>query len=129
MSLPRRTPVRFSRRLDWHGAENALARAEASRRAAGGDVLDLTVSNPTAVELVDDAAAAAIGRALGREPARYAPAPRGDRRARQAIADATAAAFGTAIDPDRVLLTASSSESYALLWKLLCDPGDAVLVP
>ena len=33
------------------------------------------------------------------------------------------------VAPDRIVLTASSSESYALLFKLLCDPGDTVLVP
>ena len=27
------------------------------------------------------------------------------------------------------MLTASTSEAYAFLFKLLCDPGDAVLVP
>ena len=28
-----------------------------------------------------------------------------------------------------MLLTASTSEAYSLLFKLLCDPGDDVLVP
>jgi aspartate/methionine/tyrosine aminotransferase len=36
---------------------------------------------------------------------------------------------GHAIDPSRVMLTASTSEAYSFLFKLLCDPGDAVLVP
>jgi aspartate/methionine/tyrosine aminotransferase len=31
--------------------------------------------------------------------------------------------------PDRLFLCASSSEAYGWLFKLLCDPGDAVLVP
>ena len=34
-----------------------------------------------------------------------------------------------ACDPDRVVLTASTSEAYGFLFKLLCDPGDDVLVP
>ena len=46
----------FSRRLDWDSAENALARAERVRRAAG-DLLDLTVTNPTAVGLTIGAGA------------------------------------------------------------------------
>ncbi|MDE2905556.1 MAG: pyridoxal phosphate-dependent aminotransferase, partial [Acidobacteriota bacterium] len=33
------------------------------------------------------------------------------------------------VDPDRVALTASTSEAYACLFKLLCEPGDGVLVP
>ena len=36
---------------------------------------------------------------------------------------------GVRIDPERIVLTASSSESYGFLFKLLCDPGDTVLVP
>ena len=31
--------------------------------------------------------------------------------------------------PERILLTASTSEAYGFLFKLLCDPGDEVLVP
>ena len=34
-----------------------------------------------------------------------------------------------AVSPDRVLLTASTSEAYAFVFKLLADPGDEVLVP
>ncbi len=33
------------------------------------------------------------------------------------------------VDPDRIVLTASTSEAYSFLFKLLCNPGDAVLVP
>jgi aspartate/methionine/tyrosine aminotransferase len=36
---------------------------------------------------------------------------------------------GFAVDPDSILLTASTSEAYSYLFKLFCDPGDAVLVP
>ncbi len=31
--------------------------------------------------------------------------------------------------PDQVVLTASTSEAYSWLFKLLADPGDQVLVP
>ena len=48
--------------------------------------------------------------------------------ARQAVAD-DYARKGTAVDAERIVLTASSSESYAFLFKLLADPGEAVLVP
>ena len=67
--------------------------------------------------------------ALGRsDPARYEPAALGLPAARAAVA-AEYAAAGTAVDPARVAITASSSESCSFLFKLLCDPGDAVLIP
>jgi aspartate/methionine/tyrosine aminotransferase len=120
-------PLRFSRRLDWDRPENALAAAERARRARAEDVLDLTVSNPTRVGLPDlgprlrEALVASASGAYEPDPAGLAPA-------RAAIA-AELAAAGAPIAPERLLLTASSSESYAFLFKLLCDPGDAVLVP
>ena len=38
-------------------------------------------------------------------------------------------AQGVPVASDRIVLTASTSESYSMLFKLLCDPGDEVLVP
>ena len=67
--------------------------------------------------------------ALGRAPiAHYDPTPLGQPSARAAVA-ADYARCGVTVDPARVVLTASSSESYSFLFKLCCDPGDAVLVP
>src|SRR6185503_13975270 len=116
----------FSARLPWHVAENALA-ARVQERRARGDLLDLTESNPTRVGLPYPVEA--LGAALGRaDPARYEPAALGLPAARAAVAAAYAAA-GTPVDPARVAITASSSESCSFLFKLLCDPGDAVLIP
>ena len=118
----------FSRRLDWALAENRLARAEAAARHRP-DFLDLTISNPTLPELGLPDVSAALGRALARHPAGvYAPASSGMPSAREAVA-AQYRAAGHVLDGQRIILTASSSESYALLFKLLGDPGDAVLVP
>ena len=36
---------------------------------------------------------------------------------------------GVDVPPERIVLTASTSEAYSLLFKLLCDAGDEVLVP
>jgi alanine-synthesizing transaminase len=58
----------------------------------------------------------------------YAPDPAGLRVAREAVAR-DHARRGVTIDPEQVMLTASTSEAYSWLFKLLCDPGDAVLVP
>jgi alanine-synthesizing transaminase len=115
-----------STRLLWDPPENALASVTRTA-AAGGALLDLTESNPTAVGLPypDLALAAALARA---PVARYAPAPLGLPSARAAVA-ADYARAGVAVNPDRIVLTASSSESYGFLFKLSCDPGDAVLVP
>lgn len=93
------------------------------------DFIDLTESNPTRVDLPwsDDAE---ILRALA-DPAslRYQPTPEGLPAARQAVADYYRRCHRQIVDPDRLLLTASTSEAYAFAWKLLCDPGDRILVP
>jgi aspartate/methionine/tyrosine aminotransferase len=117
----------FSHRLIWDHAENALAVLERQKRAASAPIVDLTESNPTRVGLLYPERA--IAEALA-HPAihRYEPAPRGLPAAREAVAR-DGARSGRAVGPDRIVLTASSSESYGFLFKLLCDPGDAVLVP
>jgi aspartate/methionine/tyrosine aminotransferase len=126
-------PLDFSRRLAWDPPENALAKLE---RARGAEVLDLTVSNPTRVGLPD--LGPRVGEALAAAArGAYDPNPLGAPAARAAIAAELAAALGpmtpvtttAPISADRLVLTASSSESYGFLFKLLCDPGDAVLVP
>jgi alanine-synthesizing transaminase len=116
----------WSARLAWNTPENALA-AHVRERRRDGDLLDLTESNPTRVGIgyPTEALRAALARA---DPSRYDPAPFGLPSARAAVA-ADYASAGAAVDPARVVLTASSSESCALLFKLLCDPGDAVLIP
>ncbi len=115
-----------STRLPWDPPENALA-AAARAAAATGALIDLTASNPTEVELAYPATG--IAAALGRAPiARYEPAPLGLPSARAAVA-ADYARAGVAVDPEQIVLTASSSESYSFLFKLCCNPGDAVLVP
>jgi hypothetical protein len=117
----------FSERAGWSTRPNRLATALDARRRGGAPLLDLTVTNPTRVGLPwpGDAIGAALA-AGAAEP--YDPDPRGDVRARGAIA-AAYAARGLAVDPDRIVLTASTSEGYAWLFKLLCDPGARVLVP
>ncbi len=117
----------FSNRLPPHAEINPLSRALAALRAAGAaSDLDLTESNPTAVgfsypgDLFDALSAEHVGR--------YAPQPLGLGSAREAVA-ADYARRGAEVDPRQVVLSASSSEAYSWLFKLLCDPGDSVLVP
>ncbi len=116
----------FSERTRWDLRPNRLAERLAAKRAAGARVLDLTESNPTRVGL---ACPEDVLDALARAEARgYEPQPFGLRRAREAVA-ADYARRGAAVDPDRIVLSASTSEAYAFLFKLLCDPGDELLVP
>lgn len=120
----------FSRRTARHDAPNALSRAVARARlaAAGGRaLLDLTASNPTTADLPyeGEALLAALGDAAALT---YEPLPLGLSVAREAVA-ADYAASGIAVDASRVALTASTSEAYAVLFKMLCDPGDEILVP
>jgi aspartate/methionine/tyrosine aminotransferase len=116
----------FSSRLPPSIEENRISAALASA-SARGPICDLTETNPTAVGLdypqEEILAALADPRALT-----YAPSPEGLFVARQAIAGYYTR-FGAGVDPARLLLTASTSEGYAHLFKLLCDPGDAVMVP
>ena len=116
----------FSRRLPPHADVNALSHAIARRRAAGASIADLTESNPTRAGLCYPAD---LLRMLASDAAlRYEPHPLGLRVAREAVARDHVRRQAT-VDPERVVLAASTSEAYSWLFKLLCDPGDAVLVP
>ncbi|HEY6460164.1 MAG TPA: pyridoxal phosphate-dependent aminotransferase, partial [Polyangiaceae bacterium] len=117
----------FSARATFDLSPNPLAVALARARQASRPLLDLTESNPTRTGLPypRDAILPALA-----SPAAllYEPAPFGLAAAREAVAR-DLSAHGPQVDPSRVLLTASTSEAYAFLFKLLCDPGDQVLVP
>ncbi len=116
----------FSQRTHWDLTLNRLSALTAEKRRRGASLLDLTVSNPTQAGLTappDLLAALADPAAL-----RYDPSPSGLMRAREAVA-ADFARRGVEVEPARLVLTASTSEAYAFLFKLLADPGDAVLVP
>ena len=116
----------FSNRLPGHADINALSQAIAGLTAAGTALVDLTESNPTRVGLAypaDLLSAASSERALC-----YDPQPFGLREAREAVS-ADYARRGVAVDPECIVLSASTSEAYSWLFKLLCNPGESVLVP
>jgi len=117
----------FSSRLNWSLPRNRLSALLAEKRQAGARVLDLTESNPTRAGL--EYPQAEILASLTDERAlRYDPSPGGLRAAREAVAGYYRAE-GLSIGPARVLLTASTSEAYAYLFKLLANPGDEILAP
>jgi alanine-synthesizing transaminase len=117
----------FSSRSSVDLSPNALAEALARRASAGEPLLDLTVANPTTAAIPYDRRAILEGLARP-ESLVYEPSSFGIASAREAVARELSS-HGPAVDPSRVLLTASTSEAYAFLFKLLCDPGDEVLVP
>ncbi len=110
--------MRLSSRLPQGFEPNALSAALARLRSEGRELLDLTVSNPTHCGFTYPEAEL---RAALAQPAvlSYDPDPLGSRSAREAIA----AHHGHGLRAEDLLLTASTSEGYALLFKLLGDPG------
>lgn len=116
----------ISARLPKNLQPNAVARAIDAKRRSGTPIVDLTETNPTSAGLSYPAAILeplANPRAL-----EYDPQPLGLWAGRAAVA-ADFRRRGIVISADRVALTSSTSEAYALLFKLLCDAGDAVLMP
>ena len=116
----------FSSRLPAKLEANAVSRAIDRRRASGATLLDLTETNPTAVGI--SYPADVLSSLSDQQAAVYAPDPLGLAEARSAIADEVRAT-GIPVTASQIVLTASTSEAYALLFKLLCNPGDEVLVP
>lgn len=107
----------LSRRARRNPQPNRLSIARANRR---GPLLDLTNSNPTraGIDYPFDELSAAMARAAR---ATYEPDPLGIRSAREALAEEIGCAA------EDLVITASTSEAYSFLFKLLCDPGDNVV--
>lgn len=116
--------MRVSSRLPDRLEANALTEALHHLRERGIDVLDLTVSNPTAAKLIfpSDTLREALSAPI---VSTHAPDAMGHAHVREAVARW----HGHGVAAEDVVLTASTSEAYSWLFKLLCDPGDEVLVP
>ncbi len=121
------TAFEFARRTGWDLASNAYTRALEEHRRSGKELLDLTASNPTNIGLRYDQKE--LLQALAKpEALAYEPTAKGLLAAREAIAGYYAER-GVQVSPEDLILTTSTSEAYSFLFRLLCDPGDAVLVP
>ena len=117
---------RFSHRTPDRLDLNRLTRAVGRHRASGRPLYDLTQSNPTKVGLVHPPE---VLEAMGGPGSLvYEPDAFGLFSARATVAHELSGR-GVEIAPDRVVLTASTSEAYSYLFKLLCDPEEEVLVP
>ena len=117
----------FSSRVPRQLQVNAFSKALTATRAARRELIDLTTSNPTRAGITYPAGLFA---ALSNpEVANYRPEPFGMRSAREAVAG-DYARRQVSTTWERIVLTASTSEAYSVLFKLLCAPeGDQVLVP
>ncbi len=116
----------FSSRVPGDLRPNRLTVAIRRLREQGRPVIDLTLTNPT---LAGIEYPPGLLQPLASEAARrYDPSPFGLEDAREAVA-LDYRRRGIAVATDRVVLTSSTSEAYSLLFKLLCEPGDNVLVP
>jgi alanine-synthesizing transaminase len=118
--------MRFSKRTKWDTEESNLARAQRERQSTGAPTIDLTASNPTRCRF--DYPTDLLIPLMDLAALDYEPDPKGSIGARDAVCRYYKDQ-GSLIDPNSILLTASTSEAYGYLFKLLCNPGDLVLVP
>src|SRR5579863_1183316 len=123
----------FASRTNWRLETNRLTRALEAHRQSGKELFDLTASNPTECGLAypreEILAALADPRAL-----EYRPESKGLLEARQAVAEYYGGRSGFSaraedIDPERILLASGTSEAYSHIFRLLCEPGDEILMP
>jgi len=118
----------FSSRTNWPLTINRFTQTLNELRSAGVPLFDLTASNPTQCGFHYDSAA--ILSAL-QNPASlvYDPQPKGMLAARCEVARYYLEDHHTAIDPESLLLTTSTSEAYSYVFRLLCNPSEELLLP
>jgi len=117
----------FANRTNWNLTANRLSEALARHRASGKALLDLSASNPT--ECGFQYASHAIMRALcSPRTIEYRPDPKGLETARRAVAGCYLER-GSKMAAGNMVLTTSTSEAYSFVFRLLCNPGDEVLIP
>ena len=117
----------FASRTNWNLGENRLTLALTDHRRAGRPLFDLTVSNPTECGFAykESAILAAL---QSPDLLRYEPLAQGLAFAREAVAGYYRS-FGAEVSSENLFLTTSTSEAYSYLFRLLCNPGDEILIP
>jgi len=119
----------FSHRTGWELSPNRFTEVQRELAAAGMEVLDLTVSNPTRAELHYDAEEI-LQAFIDPKAMDYDPQPKGLRSAREAVAAYYREQHEEfELDPESLVLTTSTSEGYSFVFRLLCNPEDEILVP
>jgi aspartate/methionine/tyrosine aminotransferase len=128
----------FADRTKWNLESNRLAAALAAHRLSGKHLFDLTASNPTECGFKYDENS--ILQALSNPVAlHYQPDPKGLEIARKAVSAYYAARAQSpmnaacpqpsAISCEDIFLTTSTSEAYSFAFRMLCNPGDEIMVP
>jgi alanine-synthesizing transaminase len=118
----------FSDRTNWKLTQNRLTEAFERARSSGARVLDLTISNPTRAGLHYDEKQI-LQSLASPQSLYYDPQPKGLPSARAAVAAYYQTQHGIQLDPEHLILTTSTSEGYSFVFRLLCNPGDELLVP
>jgi aspartate/methionine/tyrosine aminotransferase len=117
----------FAGRTNWNLNSNRLSEALAKHRAAGKPLLDLNASNPT--ECGFDYDRQAILQALSTpESLSYDPDAKGLLSARRAVTEYYSA-LEIIVPVEDIILTTSTSEAYSFAFRVLCNPGDELLIP
>jgi len=118
----------FSNRTNWKLTRNRLTEALEELRSSAAPILDLTISNPTRAGLHYNEPH--ILQSLASPQAMdYDPQPKGLPIARSAVAAYYQTQHKINLDCERLILTTSTSEGYSFVFRLLCNPGDELLVP
>ena len=119
----------FSHRTSWRRSPNALTRAIEEAHASGQQLLDLTVSNPTEAGVRPDPEIV-LAALANPEAMHYDPQPRGLLEARQAVCRYYRESHEVFdLQPERLILTTSTSGAYSHVFRLLANPGEEILVP
>jgi alanine-synthesizing transaminase len=114
----------FSRRAEWNLQPNRLTLAHQEALSGGRKIIDLTISNPTRTEIEYDESAI-LEAFANPKSLDYDPQPKGLLSAREAVSQY----YAPTIDAESLILTTSTSEGYSFVFRLLCNPGDEILVP
>jgi alanine-synthesizing transaminase len=119
----------FSDRTNWKLAKNRFTEALERAHASGARILDLSASNPTRIGLQYDDTAI-LSSLASPKSLNYDPQSKGLLAAREAVANYYRGEHGVAnVDAEQIVLTTSTSEGYSFVFRLLCNPGDELLVP
>lgn len=117
--------MQFSNRFEWDTGQNKISQIADQKRKDGMAICDLTVSNPTKIDL-------GVDRSIDRDYVAisntYQPASTGLETAKCAIVQYYQD-HAIDIDNSQIVITASTSEAYTYLFRLLADAGDEILIP
>ena len=117
--------MEFSKRTDNPaGACHELVARIESIKSRGDARFDLTRTDPTGWPERAALERQALGTLVSDEASLHCPDPQGLEQARRFLTHVT----GDVVPVSDWFLCASTSEAYSILFQLLCDPGDRVVV-